>query len=99
MHQDKCTGLHVYQMPDPAPDTHPDVSGGLRWLVSFGAGRSMAYSRRMDSKLVPLPLPDDFATAQVIGQSARAAGAPQCADGPRGDLWHGRINSEGAAGL
>ncbi len=46
---------------------------------------------------MPEPVPDGFATAQVIGQSAVAAGAPQYAGGERGDLWHGRINS--AAGL
>jgi hypothetical protein len=28
-----------------------------------------------------------------------ATGAPQYADGARGDLWHGRINSAGAAGF
>jgi hypothetical protein len=95
MHQDKYTGRHAYQMPDPAPDSHPDVRGGLRWLISFGADRSMAYSRMVDGVLVPEPLPDGCATAQVIGQSARAAGAPRSEDGPRGDLWHGRINSGG----
>jgi hypothetical protein len=94
MHQDKYTGAHVYQMPDPAPDTHPDVPGGLRWLISFGADRSMAYSRMVGGKLVPMQLPDGFATAQVIAQSARAAGAPRYKNGPRGDLYHGRINSE-----
>ncbi len=70
----------MYQRPDPAPD----VRGGLRWLISFGANRSMAYSRMVGGVLVPDPLPDGCATAQVIGQSARSAGAPQYADGPRG---------------
>jgi hypothetical protein len=88
MHQDKYTGSHVYQMPDPAED----VPGGLRWLISLGAHRSMAYSRRVGGVLVPMQLPDGCATAQVVGQSARAAGAPRYEGGPRGDLYHGRIN-------
>ncbi len=54
--------------------------------------------RRQSGASVPLQLPDGFATAQVIAQSARATGAPRYKDGPCGDLWHGRINSE-AAGL
>ncbi len=95
MHQDKYTGSQAYQMPDPAPDSHPDVPGGLRWLISFGADRSMVYSWMVDGVLVPMQLPDGCATAQVIGQSARAAGAPQYPDGPRGDLCHGGINSGG----
>jgi hypothetical protein len=49
--------------------------------------------------LVPMQLPDGCATAQVVGQSARAAGAPRYEDGPRGDLYHGRINSPGVPGL
>jgi hypothetical protein len=54
MHQDKYTGAHVYQMPDPAED----VPGGLRWLISLGADRSMAYSRMVGGVLVPMQLPD-----------------------------------------
>jgi hypothetical protein len=73
MHQDKYTGAHVYQMDDPAED----VPGGVRWLLSFGADRSMLYSRMEGGVLVPMQLPDVCATAQVIGQSARAAGAPR----------------------
>jgi hypothetical protein len=73
MHQGKYTGSHVYQVPDPAPD----VPGGLRLLISFGADRSMAYSRMVKGVLVRMQLPDGCATAQVIGQSARAAGAPR----------------------
>jgi hypothetical protein len=62
------------------------------------SGASAGPSRMVGGKLVPMHLPDGCATAQVIGQSARAAGAPRYKDGPRGDLWHGRLNSE-AAGL
>ncbi len=41
---------------------------------------------------------DDFGTAQVLGQSARAAGAPRSEGGERGDLWHARINSRSGGG-
>jgi hypothetical protein len=58
----------------------------------------MEYSRLVDGELVPLQLPDGFATAQVIGQSARAAGAPRSEGGERGDLFHARINSRSGGG-
>ncbi len=70
-HQDKATGWQVYQMEDPAPD----LPGGLRLLFSFTPGRQMQYSRMVGGKLVPEQLPNGLATAQVVGQSARAAGA------------------------
>jgi hypothetical protein len=95
MHQDKYTGADVYQMADPAPD----VPGGLRWLSSFTEGRSMLYKRRdANGVLQDLHVADDFPTAQVIAQSARAAGTPRSEDGARSDLWHGRINNA-TAGL
>ncbi len=47
---------------------------------------------------MPLPLPPAFGTAQVIGQSARAAGAPRSEGGERGDLFHARINSRSGGG-
>jgi hypothetical protein len=96
-HQDKATAREVYQMEDPAPR----LPGGLRLLISFTPGRQVQYSRLVGGNLVPLQLPPDFGTAQVIGQSARAAGAPRSEGGEHGDLWHGRINSRrggGAAG-
>jgi hypothetical protein len=81
MHQ--YTGADVYQMADP----DPDVPGGLRFLLSFGAGRSMLYKRRdANGVLQDLHGADDFPTAQVLAQSARAAGAPRSEGGERGDL-------------
>ncbi len=81
-------------MEDPARG----LPGGLRLLVSFTPGRQMQYSRRVGVDLVPLQLPPEFATAQVIGQSARAAGAPRSKGGEGGDLWHGHINSRSGGG-
>jgi hypothetical protein len=90
MHHYKYTGAAVYQVVDPAPD----VPGGLRFLLSFGAGRSLLYKRRdANSVLQDLHVADDFPTAQAIAQSARAAGAPRSEGGERGDLFHARINS------
>jgi hypothetical protein len=71
--------------PSPGPARRP--------AISLTEGRTMEYSRMVDDKLVPLQLPDGFAAAQVIGQSALAAGATG-----QGDLYHGRINSPVAAG-
>ncbi len=48
--------------------------------------------------LKPPELPDDFGTAQVIGQSARAAGAPRSKGGGRGDMFQARINSRSGGG-
>jgi hypothetical protein len=89
-HQDNMTGWKAYKMDDPAPD----VPGGLRFLLSFAEGRRMEYRRKVGRKLVPLepPLPDDFATAEVVAQSARAAGVGGWRV-PGNDLFHGRINS------
>jgi hypothetical protein len=95
MHKDNYTGADVHQMADPAPD----VPCGLRWLLSFSDGRSMLYKRRdANGVLQDVHVADDFPTVQVLAQSARAAGAPRSEGGERGDLWHGRINSAGAAG-
>jgi hypothetical protein len=89
MHQDKYTGAAVYQMANPAPD----VPGGPV-LLGFGAGRSMLHKHRdANGVLQDLHVADDFPTAQVSAQSARAAGVPRSEGGERGDLWHARINS------
>jgi hypothetical protein len=93
-HQDKFTGWGVYQMGDPAPG----VPGGLHLLFRFTPGRQMHFSRRVGRVLVPEQLPDGCATAQAVGQSARAAGAPRYKGGPRGDLFHARINSRSGGG-
>jgi hypothetical protein len=61
----------------------------------------MQYSRLVSGVrqvLKPPELPPAFGTAQVIGQSARAAGAPRSEGGERGDLWHARINSRSGGG-
>ncbi len=91
-HQDKATGWPVYQMEDPAPN----LPGGLRLLIKFTKGRTMEYSRRVGCDLVPLS--PAFGTAQVIGQSTRAAGAPRSSGGECGDLFHTRINSRSGGG-
>jgi hypothetical protein len=85
----------VYQMAHPAPD----VPGGLRFLLSFASGRSMLYKRRYANGVLQDLHVADVPTAQVIAQSARAAGAPRSEGGERGDLWNGRINSADAVGL
>jgi hypothetical protein len=95
-HQDKATGWQVYRMEDPAPS----LPGGLRLLFSFTPGRQMQYSRLVGGVrqvLKPPELPDDFGTAQVIGQSARAAGAGGRRV-PGNDLFHARINSRSGGG-
>jgi hypothetical protein len=84
-------------MEDPAPN----LPGGLHLLYSFMPGRQMQYSRLIGGVrqvLKPPEVPGDFGTAQVIGQSARAAGAPRSEGGERGDLWHARINSRSGGG-
>jgi hypothetical protein len=75
-------------------------SSSLRRSSRNRAPRQL-YEPEQDSsktKLVPLPLPPAFGTAQVLGQSARAAGAPRSEGGERGDLFHARINSRSGGG-
>jgi hypothetical protein len=93
-HKDKVTGRDVYQMEDPAPN----LPGGLRLLISLTYGRQVQYSRQVGDNLAPLQLPAAFGTAQVIGQSARAAGAPRSEGGEGGDLFHAHINSGSSSG-